>query len=123
MSSYFFKLEKAQARYNSILQLNVDGTVTDNKKDISTFCHNYYSSLYKSKFDKCAMFDFFSCINSVNSISQEEKLRCDSPIMLLEVIDAINHLKNNKSPRNNGITSEFYKHFSELVAPFLLEGI
>lgn len=59
MCSYFFKLEKAQARYNSILQLNVDGTVTDNKKDISTFCHNYYSSLYKSKFDKCDMFDFF----------------------------------------------------------------
>lgn len=41
--------------------------------------------------------------------------------MLLEVIDAIIYLKNNKSPGNDGITSEFYKNFSQLVAPFLLK--
>lgn len=36
-----------------------------------------------------------------------------------EVADAISQLKSNKSPGNDGITSEFYKLFSELLTPFL----
>lgn len=36
-------------------------------------------------------------------------------------MDAINHLKHNKSPGNDGISSEFYKNNSELLAPFLLK--
>lgn len=32
LSAYVFNLEKSQAKYNSILQLNINGTV--NKKDI-----------------------------------------------------------------------------------------
>ena len=38
----------------------------------------------------------------------------------LKRLESNKHLKNNKSPGVDGITSEFYKLFSE-VAPFLFE--
>ena len=42
-------------------------------------------------------------------------------ISLEEVFNAINSQRNNKSPGNDGLTAEFYEHFSNEVAPILLE--
>ena len=42
-------------------------------------------------------------------------------ISLEEVFNAINSQRNNKSPGNDGLTAEFYEHFSNEVAPTLLE--
>lgn len=44
MSAYFFNLEKSRAKYNSVLQLNVNGTIIENKNDISKICFDYYSN-------------------------------------------------------------------------------
>lgn len=38
-----------------------------------------------------------------------------------EIRDAINLLKVNTAPGSDGITTDFYKLFAELLAPFLLE--
>lgn len=38
MTAYFFRLEKTRAKFNSILQLNIEGRVTNNKKEISKYC-------------------------------------------------------------------------------------
>lgn len=46
MTAYFFRLEKTQAKFNSILQLNIQEKVTTNKQEISQFCYTYYSNLY-----------------------------------------------------------------------------
>lgn len=64
---------------------------------------------------------FFDSLNNVHSISDIESKQCDEPIKVEEIIESIKHLKNNKSPGVDGITSEFYKLFSEQVAPFLFE--
>lgn len=40
---------------------------------------------------------------------------------MIEVADAIKHLKINKSPGTDGLTAEFYKQFADSLAPFLLE--
>lgn len=40
MSSYFFKLEKSQAKHNSILQLNIEGNVTDIRRVSPIFVIN-----------------------------------------------------------------------------------
>lgn len=48
------------------------------------------------------------------------RILCDSPISIDEVKDSILQLKN-KSPGSDGITAEFYKLYSELLSPFLLQ--
>ena len=43
-------------------------------------------------------------------------------ISLDEIIKSINIEANNKSPANDGLTAEFYKHFSNQLAPVLSDG-
>ena len=38
-----------------------------------------------------------------------------------EIIEAINSQNNNKSPGNDGLTAEFYEHFSSDIVPMLLD--
>lgn len=53
------------------------------------------------------------------------------PISVEEVIKAINHLKNNKSPGTDGLTGEFYKQFimfnesisNQCLPPTLTQGL
>ena len=44
---------------------------------------------------------------------------CEAERSLDEIIKSINSETNNKSPDNDGITAEFYKHFSNELAPVL----
>ena len=41
-------------------------------------------------------------------------------ISLDEIIKSINSETNNKPPGNDGLTAEFYRHFSNELAPVLL---
>ena len=43
----------------------------------------------------------------------------DKPITETEVLYAIQNLKTGKSPRIDGISSQFLKAFAEYIAPFL----
>ena len=42
-------------------------------------------------------------------------------VSLAEIIKSINFETNNKSSENDGFTVEFYKHFSNELAPVLLD--
>jgi len=46
---------------------------------------------------------------------------CESPIQVKDISEAIGKLRLNKSPGNDGLTSEFYKKFSNNLSPFLLQ--
>ena len=46
---------------------------------------------------------------------------CDMELSGLEVKDAIKSLSTGKSPGSDGLTSEFYKCFSEVLSPILLK--
>lgn len=46
---------------------------------------------------------------------------CEGEISLEEIVEAINSQKNNKSPGTDVLTAEFYKHFSNGIAPMLLD--
>jgi len=57
----------------------------------------------------------------IKPIEKHERESCDKPITISELLEAISHLKNSKSPGTDGLTSELYKLFSKELAPFLVE--
>lgn len=119
-SSYFFNLERQRGKRNTIHHLNINGTVTNDPKAISLFCYNFYANLYRSNYCSDSATSLLNSLKNTNTISDLEKECCDKNLVLDEVIDAIKLLKCNKSPGCDGIASEFYKQFSDILAPFLL---
>ena len=63
-TKYFFNLEKRNTGTASIMKLNINGQITDNTREISTFVKNFYENLYKKKvFNLCDSFSLFSSID------------------------------------------------------------
>ena len=54
-------------------------------------------------------------------ISNEHVNLCKAEISLDEITKSINSEANNKPPGNDGLTAEFYKHFSNELASVLLD--
>ena len=65
--------------------------------------------------------EFLSGIPNRKKISNEHFNLCEAEISLDEIIKPINSETNNKSPGNDGLTAEFYKHFSNELALVLLD--
>lgn len=89
----------------------INGDIVKDPKIIANFCSDFYSNLYT----RLLTFFFF------NNLTVEDSIICNAPLRLQEIIDAINDLKNNRSPGTDGLTAEFYKAFSKTLAPFLPE--
>lgn len=117
-SHYFFNLEKHHCKVNNLNKLNIDGVLTKDYNTISSYCSHFYTKLYSSRFCQASADAFLNSLK-VKTITGEEMEMCDNPVSLGEVKDAINLLKNNKSPGTDGLVSEFYKSFAEELAPFL----
>ncbi len=55
----FFRMEKHNFKNLTINSLQVNGALTDNPKEIASFCSNFYSELYKSNYCKESASLFF----------------------------------------------------------------
>ncbi len=58
---------------------------------------------------------------NVSPMSEHLKLLCDGPITIEECLKVLPLFKNNKSPGNDGITMEFYKHFWNSMSDILID--
>ena len=65
--------------------------------------------------------EFPSKISNRKKISNEHFNLCEAEISLDEIIKFINSKTNNESPDSVGLTAEFYKQFSNELAPALLD--
>uniref|UniRef100_A0A3B3I0R1 Reverse transcriptase domain-containing protein n=1 Tax=Oryzias latipes TaxID=8090 RepID=A0A3B3I0R1_ORYLA len=120
-SAYFFRLEKYQSNSNSVSQLNINGVISDDRSTIAKYCSDFYSKLYSSNYCSTSALTFLNTVNNITPVSEADRVCCDDVISLNEVTDAIKYLKINKSPGKDGLTAEFYKQFSDNLAPFLLK--
>lgn len=118
-SIYFFKLEKRRNNYNSMVKLRTDENVIQDPKKISELCETFYKKLYESKLSLDNMESFFNSLGDIKGISNSNKDLCEAAIRVNDIEDAIKKLKLNKSPGNDGLTSEFYKLFSKELSRFL----
>ena len=60
--------------------------------------------------------EFVCKISNRKKISNEHFNLCEAEISLDEIIKSINSETNNKPPGNDGLTAEFYRHFSNELA-------
>ena len=82
---------------------------------------NYEKLNTKEKTSKAATTEFLTTIPNRRKISNEDFNICEAEISLDEIIKSINSQTNNKSPGNNGLKAVLYKHFSNELAPALLD--
>ena len=83
---------------------------------------SFYSKLYTSEFpaDTSNMTTFLSKLDFPR-LSATAVTNLDKPLGLTELVDSIKLMQSNKSPGPDGFPTEFYKKFSEKLAPLLLE--
>lgn len=51
-TAYFFRLEKSQAKNNTIQKLNIDGDITDDPRKIAKYCSDVYTKRCESKYSE-----------------------------------------------------------------------
>ncbi len=70
----------------SALGIQVNGTLTDNPKEIASFSSNFYSELYKSNYCKESASLFFQSLKKTNLISRDEQSACDKNINMTDIM-------------------------------------
>ena len=88
--------------------------------DILTSIQEFYEKLYTP--EPTNETDQQWLLNQLSqSLTEQHKALCDSPITATEVTHAIKDIAKNKSPGPDGIVIEFYKHFSNQLTPHLFD--
>ena len=80
-----------------------------------------YEKLYTKRTSTAATTEFVWKIPTRKKKSNEHFSLFEAEISLDKIIKSINSKTNNKPPGNDGLTAEFYKHFSNELAPALLD--
>ena len=115
-SKTFLKvLERHNMQNQSIFELYTDdykSKYSSNFKDILKSIKKFCKKLYTK---------FLSKISNRKKISNEHFNFCGAKISLDKIIKSVNFEANSKSPGNNGLAAEFYKHFSNELAHALLD--
>uniref|UniRef100_A0A8C8E244 Reverse transcriptase domain-containing protein n=1 Tax=Oryzias sinensis TaxID=183150 RepID=A0A8C8E244_9TELE len=118
-----FKLKKQQSS-NIVQKLKSGNTFITKPKDIADTFATFYKELYQDVDtcpDESTIAQYLQNIN-VPELSDTVAKELDEPVQDWEIKQVILSLKNNKSPGPDGFINEFYKHFSDVLTPLLLDA-
>ena len=114
---------KRQAASRLIPQIK-DGSnnLVSDPQDINKVFENFYTSLYKSEppSDTSCMDNFLNDLE-FPTIDSELAIDLERPLQIDEIREAIRSMQSGKAPGSDGYGSEFYKTFSDKLAPILLD--
>lgn len=92
--AYFFRLEKHRS-ITHYHQLNINGTLSNNPRQISDFCAKFHTELYSSKYNEEVSTLFLNNVKNLKTINVEDRSYCNSPFAVEEVSNDQLHI--NKS--------------------------
>ncbi len=97
------------------------GGVVKSIDSILQILYVFYSELYGMKVDQKSETEIRAFLSGITLLLQVRHCidALTAPVTEEEVTEAIKKLHPGKSPGSDGITSEFYKHFQEDIAPIL----
>ena len=118
----FWGLEKARAVKKTFTEtkLKDERITTDPEEILNAQAEFLQKKLYSSKLqDNPTTYNFFEHTVTLNDVDRDY---CDGAITIKECGEALHTFKNDKSPSNDGITSEFYKHFWGELSHFIVDS-
>lgn len=97
------------------------GEIVSTPDGIENIFQRYYQDLYTqpASAEENEMIAFLAMLD-LPSIGRTQNDKLTAEITLEEIKDAINTLKNNKSPGSDGYPAEWYRMFGEELSPLLL---
>ncbi|XP_060082146.1 uncharacterized protein LOC132561434 [Ylistrum balloti] len=95
-----------------------DSSCVTNSSDILAAFRDFYIKLFSEEDIDFELADSF-CDN-LPKLNELEMSMCEGPIGKEEILAAIKHMKNNKSPGSDGLTKEFYLTFFDLLGDHLV---
>jgi len=124
-NSYFLRLaarNKIKTTMNKLMK--EDGVETCNPVEILQMQKQFYEKLYSSR-DTNSLNEKTTYLDNieVNSLNGDESKSCEGLLTSDEVMKAITDLKSNKTPGNDGLTGEFYKHFCGVLVHPLQDAL
>jgi hypothetical protein len=122
-TSYFLRLEENHQINNVIDKLiNDKGQTAEDDFTILKHCHSFYSNLYSSKNpNKNDIENYVKDIKIEHKLTLNESNTCEGLIDIKELHQIKSQLKANKSPGIDGLSSEFYKSFWDIMTPLLCD--
>ena len=126
-SKYFLNLEQSNNKKSCVRKIfKSDETVTSNPKSILNELEHFYSNLYKessSDLSETNLSSFRDDTIEVPTLSGEFRSVCEGKITHNECFSAQQSFPKNKTPGNDGLTSEFYSAFWSLIGKHLIDCI
>ena len=112
-SKYFLSLakrNKAKSHLRKIVKTNEQET--PDPIEIIRSLKNFYSSLYRRRSNKTED-EGIAYLGNINipKLTENERNFCDGKLTKMEIWYALNSMRNNKSPGNDGLSKEFYVCF------------
>jgi hypothetical protein len=90
-----------------------DGTMTWNNRDKEDIIHDYFSKLMGRKVPRSKTLNWERL--ALANVQEELGIELDWPFTEREIECAVHSLPSGKAPGPNGFTSEFYKHYWDII--------
>ena len=121
-SKTFFSLHAKAKSETKVEEIRgPDGEMKTDTSEIAEVFKDFYRDLYTQDYINENDQDNFLRDIGLSCLNQEEKGKSSSALTLGELKVALSKLPNGKSPGSDGLTTEFYKHFWDVLGNDLLE--
>ena len=123
-SRFFLNLEKSRAIQGQVRTVIYNDKETNDETEINNHIYSFLNYLYKEtlSFSSNNLETYLNAI-SFPKLTKEKSKTLDGGITEKELLIALQSMKNNKSPGNDGLTEEFYITFWNEVKVSLLLAI
>ena len=105
------------------MKINPEEIITNPEK-IRVYQKEYYENLLSSKFNNKNVSNekFFTDMPNIPQLTNQQKQSCEGKISINECTKILKTFSENKSPGNDGLTIEFYKHFWNKINKILVDS-
>lgn len=117
-TKFFYEVEKARQKADLIKNVSLEGKNIKDTEGILKAVQEFYGVLFRTEGVNEEDEEFL--LNQIKvKVKEDDKKLCDSDITEEEINEAITQLSNGKSPGLDGLSSEFYKVFKDVLIPIL----